>query len=253
MTDGPDSAGDLVPLVLYRDGLVIVLNKPAGINVHAGPRDRHSLEANFESLRFGLPRPPVLAHRLDRDTSGCLALARHPKAARRLGRLFAEGRVDKRYWAVVRGVPADRSGRIALALGKVSHRTTGWRMVPDKAGKPAITDYQVLAVADGLALLELMPRTGRTHQVRVHCAALGCPILGDPQYGAASDARIERASALASGSQDGGTAQRLHLHASSLRLPLYANRPAIDVTAPVPTHFEAIFAALGFRPNPLAP
>src|ERR1700681_4240822 len=105
-------AGRLAERILYRDGLVLVIDKPAGIPVHAGPRGGPNLEAGFGALRFGLPRPPALAHRLDRDTSGCLVLGRHPKALRRLGRLFSEGKVEKVYWAVVAGVPTEPQGQI---------------------------------------------------------------------------------------------------------------------------------------------
>jgi tRNA pseudouridine32 synthase/23S rRNA pseudouridine746 synthase len=119
--------------VLYRDGLVLVIDKPAGIPVHQGPGGGPHLEHWFPLLRFGLPRPPALAHRLDRDTSGCLVLGRHPKALRRLGRLFAEGRVEKVYWAVVAGAPDASEGRIETGLRKET-RGTGWRMVVDSAG-----------------------------------------------------------------------------------------------------------------------
>ena len=130
--------------LLYRDGLVLVIDKPAGVPVHAGPGGGHNLEQAFGALRFGLPRPPALAHRLDRDTSGCLVLGRHPKALRRLGRLFAEGRVEKVYWAIVEGVPTEGAGRIEAALAKRARGTAGWHMVVDPAGMQAITDYRVL-------------------------------------------------------------------------------------------------------------
>src|SRR5216683_3844147 len=116
------SAMNLVERILYRDGLVLVIDKPAGIPVHAGPGGGPHLEHWFPLLRFGLPRPPALAHRLDRDTSGCLVLGRHPKALRRLGRLFAEGKVEKIYWAVTAGVPAEPEGRIEAALSKQTRR-----------------------------------------------------------------------------------------------------------------------------------
>src|SRR5262245_55984420 len=109
---------DLPNRVLYRDGLMLVIDKPAGIPVHAGPGGGPHLEHWFPLLRFGLPRPPALAHRLDRDTSGCLVLGRHPKALRRLGRLFAEGQVEKVYWAIVAGVPTEPEGSIDIALAK---------------------------------------------------------------------------------------------------------------------------------------
>jgi tRNA pseudouridine32 synthase/23S rRNA pseudouridine746 synthase/23S rRNA pseudouridine1911/1915/1917 synthase len=180
-------------------------------------------------LRFGLPRPPALAHRLDRDTSGCLVLGRHPKALRRLGRLFAEGQVEKVYWAVVAGVPTQPAGRIEAALRKETRGITGWRMVVDPAGQRAITDYRVLGAKDGRAWLELRPRTGRTHQIRVHCAVLGCPVGGDPAYGGPDD-------------------QPLQLHARSIALPLYPMKPPIAVSAPVPRHMLAALTRLGYDP-----
>src|ERR1051326_2703816 len=151
----PDQLADRV---LYRDGLMIVIDKPAGIPVHGGPGGGANLERWFTLLRFGLPQPPALAHRLDRDTSGVLVLGRHPKALRRLGRLFAEGRVEKIYWAGVGGVPKAPQGRHEAALAKQPRGTVGWHMVIDPAGREAITDYRVLGAADGRAWLELRPR-----------------------------------------------------------------------------------------------
>ncbi len=219
------TAEQIQGLVLHRDGLILVIDKPAGLPVHAGPGGGPNLEALFDDLRFGLPKPPALAHRLDRDTSGCLVLGRHRKALSRLGRLFAAGEVEKTYWAVVEGAPAQADGRIDLALRKLT-RKTGWRMVPDPEGLAAVTDYQVLGQAGGRSWLECRPRTGRTHQIRVHCAALGCPIAGDPVYG----------------KPDGP----LMLHARSIRIPLQAGKPAIEVTAPVPPHMRAALEACGF-------
>jgi tRNA pseudouridine32 synthase/23S rRNA pseudouridine746 synthase/23S rRNA pseudouridine1911/1915/1917 synthase len=215
-------AAALLDRVLYRDGLMLVIDKPAGIKVHATAGGGAALDAAFDALRFGLPRAPALAHRLDRDTSGCLVLGRHPKALRRLGRLFAEGRVDKTYWAVVEGAPPDESGRIEAAL---SNR--GGVMQVDRGGQAAVTDYRVLGRSGGLAWLELKPLTGRMHQLRVHCASLGCPILGDAIYG-------------------GGAARPMHLHARAIAIPLYPKRPAVEVTAPVPAHMRAALEACGF-------
>lgn len=196
--------------------------------MHAGPRGGPNLEAGFDALRFGLPRPPALAHRLDRDTSGCLVLGRHPKALRRLGALFAGGKVEKVYWAVVAGLPAEPQGVIDAPLKKETRRT-GWRMEIDPAGQRAITEYRVLGTANGQAWLELRPKTGRTHQIRVHCGALGCPVIGDPTYGGPGE-------------------QALHLHARAISVPLYPARPAIQVTAPVPPHMLAALVRLGYDP-----
>ncbi|HEX5454980.1 MAG TPA: RNA pseudouridine synthase [Stellaceae bacterium] len=225
------SAMNLAERVLYRDGLVLVIDKPAGIPVHAGPGGGPNLEHWFPLLRFGLPRPPALAHRLDRDTSGCLVLGRHPKALRRLGRLFSEGRVEKVYWAVVAGEPREAEGRIEAALAKQPRGTVGWRMIADPDGQHAVTDYRVLATDAGRSWLELRPRTGRTHQVRVHCALLGCPVVGDPAYG-------------------GPEGMPLQLHARAITLPLYPAREPVAAEAPVPPHMLPALAALGYDAAP---
>lgn len=222
------------PEILYRDGLILIVDKPAGVNVHAGPSGGPSLEDTFDALRFGLPKPPALAHRLDRDTSGCLVLGRHAKALRRLGALFSEGRAKKTYWAVVRGQPAQTSGRIDFPLKKISTEAKGWRMVVDPEGQEAITDYTVKGTSDtGLTWLELSPHTGRTHQIRVHCAQSGFPILGDPWYGIPED-------------RGAGSTVPLHLHARAIKLPLYPKKPPIQVEAVVPTTMRDAFAACGF-------
>jgi RluA family pseudouridine synthase len=212
--------------VLYRDALMLVIDKPAGLPVHAGPGGGPNLEDLFDVLRFGLPKAPALAHRLDRDTSGCLILGRHRKALAKLGRLFAGGRIDKVYWTVVHGAPTATEGRIELPLSKLTPKR-GWKMVVDPAGQPAVTDWRVLGHAPEMTWLECRPRTGRTHQIRVHCQSLGCPILGDPVYGGEPD----------------GTP--LHLHARQITVPLYANREPVTVEAPVPLHMRQAIAACG--------
>ncbi|HZD25410.1 MAG TPA: RNA pseudouridine synthase [Alphaproteobacteria bacterium] len=212
--------------VLHRDDAVLVLDKPAGLPVHPGTGSGASLQQYLDALRFDAARPPQLAHRLDRQTSGCLVLGRHRKALARLGRLFERGRVEKLYWAVVEGRPPQDAGRIELPLRKVDpHR--GWKMVVDPAGQPAVTDYRVLGRGGGLAWLELRPRTGRTHQLRVHCAALGCPILGDWVYGTRDPA-----------------VALLHLHARAVTLPFDPAGPPLTVEAPAPPHLEAALSSL---------
>ena len=229
------SPEELQSRLLYRDACVLVLDKPAGIAVHKGPKYRDNpdgdLEAYFDALRFGLPRPPALAHRLDRDTSGCLVLGRHRKALETLALLFKQGRIGKTYWAVVEGAPAAEAGLIDLALGRLDAKR-GWRMKADPAGLPARTRWRVLGrglASDGspLAFLALEPLTGRTHQLRVHCAAAGWPILGDPVYGAGAR----------------GGAEGLQLHARTVTIPFSPQRDPIRVEAPAPAHMRAALAA----------
>ena len=275
---------EMVRRLLYRDGLMLVIDKPPGFAVHPGPKGGASLLDYFGALTFGLPRAPALAHRLDRDTSGCLVLGRHRKALADLGKLFKNGRIGKTYWAVVEGGPAEDEGRIELPLGRLDD-TRGWWMKHDPHGQASITVWKVLgrsgsitrsdsvagtALSDspppcgegsgvgvardptlpptptlphkgggsrssmGLATssttlssttltwLALEPLTGRTHQLRVHCAAMGWPIAGDAIYGSAP--------------RTGGPI--LHLHAREVVVPLYKNRAPIRVEAPVPEHMR---------------
>jgi tRNA pseudouridine32 synthase / 23S rRNA pseudouridine746 synthase len=294
---------EMVSRVLYRDGLMLVIDKPAGWAVHRGPKGGASLEDYFGALRYGLPRAPALAHRLDRDTSGCLVLGRHRKALAELGRLFKSGRVGKTYWAVVEGAPDATEGRIDLPLGRLD-ASRGWWMQADPKGQPAVTTWKVMGrgllqtgtadsqgvsnhascvpsplmgegqgggssrkdvaapsqldpghrppqpsptmgegagsagPAEGdclqgstqLTWLALEPLTGRTHQLRVHCAAMGWPIVGDAIYGSAP--------------RTGGPA--LQLHSREIVVPLYKNRDAIRVTAPVPPHMREWLTACGW-------
>jgi tRNA pseudouridine32 synthase/23S rRNA pseudouridine746 synthase len=225
---------EMVARLLYRDGLMLVIDKPAGFAVHRGPKGGESLEDHFDALRFGLPRSPALAHRLDRDTSGCLVLGRHRKALAELGRLFKGGRIGKTYWAVVEGGPEADNGRIELPLGR-RDATRGWWMKPDPDGQPAVTTWKVLGRAQHsvqqLTWLALEPLTGRTHQLRVHCATMGWPIVGDTIYGNAP--------------RSGGP--ELHLHAREVIVPLYKKRDPIRVTAPVPLHMHERLQACGWQ------
>ena len=143
---------EMLGRLLYRDGLMLVIDKPAGFAVHRGPKGGESLEDHFDALRFGLPRNPALAHRLDKDTSGCLVLGRHRKALALLGKLFKQGKIGKTYWAVVEGSPSADEGRIDIPLGKLDE-TRGWWMKPDPHGQPAVTTWKVMGRgADGLDL-----------------------------------------------------------------------------------------------------
>jgi tRNA pseudouridine32 synthase/23S rRNA pseudouridine746 synthase len=220
---------EIVARLIYRDGLMLVIDKPPGFAVHKGPKGGESLEDYFGALRFGLPRAPALAHRLDRDTSGCLVLGRHRKALAELGKLFKGGRIGKTYWAVVEGGPAEDEGRIDLPLGR-KDATRGWWMKHDPQGQPSATTWKVMGRSDHLTFLALEPLTGRTHQLRVHCAAMGWPIVGDTVYGTAP--------------RSGGPG--LHLHAREIVVPLYKNRAPIRVSAPVPLHMHERLRACGW-------
>jgi tRNA pseudouridine32 synthase / 23S rRNA pseudouridine746 synthase len=274
---------EMLARVLYRDGLMLIVDKPAGLPVHRGPKGGASLEDYFDALRFGLPRPPALAHRLDKDTSGCLVLGRHRKALAHLGLLFKHGKVDKTYWAVVEGGPDAAEGTIELALGRLD-ASRGWWMKPDPKGLPSVTTWKVLGrgtapppppgggksargsepgggedsatnpettIAEPpsphpglpagvrpspsrggcLTWLALTPVTGRTHQLRVHCAAMGWPIVGDNIYGTAS--------------RFGGPTQQLH--AREVVVPISKNKAPIRALAPVPGHMREWLRACGWN------
>ena len=258
---------EMLARLLYRDGLMLVIDKPAGFAVHRGPKGGGSLEDYFDALRFGLPRNPALAHRLDKDTSGCLVLGRHRKALALLGKLFKQGKIGKTYWAVVEGSPSEEEGRIDIPLGKLDE-TRGWWMKPDPHGQPAVTTWKVMGraslssrasersegdpgpitpagamIADAGAMgprlrgddkrltwLALEPLTGRTHQLRVHCAEMGWPILGDNIYGRAP--------------RMGGPP--LHLHSREIVVPISKNKPPVKITAPVPAHMQGSLTACGW-------
>jgi 23S rRNA pseudouridine955/2504/2580 synthase len=236
----PRAAAALLASVIYRDEHVIALNKEPGLAVQGGSRTQVHVDGLLDALRFGATDRPRLVHRLDKDTSGLLVLGRSAAAAARLAAAFRERTTLKEYWAVVAGVPRTARGTIDLPLAKGTGGSFGREsmVVDEAAGDRAVTDYETVDVAGKkAALLILRPLTGRTHQLRVHCAALGTPILGDAKYGA------DRAFIDAP-----GIARRLHLHAARLVLP----HPAKDVgslrlVAPPPPHFEATVAALGLE------
>lgn len=212
-------------LLLYEDAHLLILAKPPGVPVMGG-RGVESVEDWLDDLRMGFARRPEPAHRLDADTSGCLVLGRHPKALKRLGELFADGGVKKTYWAIATRAPETDHGVVDAPLSKVTGRN-GWHMrVGGTGAKRAISDWRLVGTApDGRAWLDVSPRTGRTHQVRVHCARMGCPIVGDALYGEAP------------------TCAPLHLHARALLIPYHPDRDPIDVTAEAPDHMRAALRA----------
>jgi len=213
--------------LLYRDDALLVVNKPVGLPVHRTPKGDENLEQYFPALRFELPHPPLLAHRLDKETSGCLVLGRHKKALARLGHLFETGQITKQYLAIVIGGPVDERGLVSQSIRRFDLGRGKWefRIAPD--GQEAVTEYEVLGRAEGYALLSLRPRTGRTHQLRLHCQWLGCPILGDRFYGGARD-----------------HVEQLFLHAARITIPYGV--PPLTVDAPLPEHFLAQFARFGW-------
>jgi tRNA pseudouridine32 synthase / 23S rRNA pseudouridine746 synthase len=287
------TADEILARVLHRDGLMLVIDKPAGLPVHRGPKGGANLESSFDALRFGLPRPPVLAHRLDKDTSGCLVLGRHRKATASLGLLFKHGKISKTYWAVVEGGPLENEGTIELPLGRLNAER-GWWQKPDPEGQVAITKWKVLgrsffpppprgegdrpssaAVSSENAeaklrlrvgvishasagvnpppqpfpargegaqsargesktrytWLAMEPVTGRTHQLRVHAAASGWPIVGDNIYG--------------NGPRFGEP--RLHLHSREIGIPISKNKEPVRVTAPAPEHMRERLRLCGWN------
>ena len=259
---------EMLARVLHRDGLMLIIDKPAGLSVHRGPKGGPSLEDYLDALRYGLPRRPELAHRLDKDTSGCLVLGRHRKALAHLGLLFKHRRIGKAYWAVVEGGPEADEGEIDMPLGRLDDRI-GWWMKPDPKGLPSVTRWKVMGRAEvaatspwrgevggptagregvgatphpgrfaadpppagegKLTWLSLEPITGRTHQLRVHCAAKGWPIVGDDIYG--TTPRF--------------SGPMLHLHAREIVVPISKNKPPVRVTAPVPAHMRERLALCG--------
>jgi tRNA pseudouridine32 synthase / 23S rRNA pseudouridine746 synthase len=246
------AAADLLDRVLYRDGLMLVVDKPAGLPVHRGPKGGGALEDLFDALRFGLPRAPALAHRLDKDTSGCLVLGRHRKALAHLGLLFKHGKIGKTYWAVVEGGPDTDEGTIDMPLGRLNEER-GWWMKPDPQGLPSATTWKVMgrsaagARASGaeptsepekrFTWLALTPVTGRTHQLRVHCAASGWPIVGDTIYGNAP--RF--------------TGPPQMLHAREVAVPISKNKPPVRVIAPVPDHMRDALRMCGWNGEDAGP
>jgi tRNA pseudouridine32 synthase / 23S rRNA pseudouridine746 synthase len=209
-------------VILFRDSRFVVLDKPAGLAVHAGPAAGTSVEDWFPMLSRRKDGP-WLVHRLDADTAGCLVVALRKAALVAAQRLFASGAVRKVYWAVVRGMVPGEAGVVDAPLRRVTG-AAGWRIVVDPAGQAAVTAWRVLGRGDGLTWLEMRPRTGRTHQIRVHCSVLGAPILGDERYGLGG----------------GG----LHLLSRSIHVPL---DPPVDAVAAPPAHMRAALESCGFR------
>lgn len=210
------SSEELQSRIIYRDALLLVLNKPSGIAMHKAGVNLYNIEQYFPYLRFGLKNGPYLVHRLDRDTSGCLVLARNYFAARLMHRLFMEQKIKKSYLAWVHGLVAKDFGLIDIPLKKQSEHN--WLMMPHKDGVKAITYFEVILRVNHTSLLRLKPETGRTHQLRVHCQYLGHPIIGDKIYNPIT------------------TTKPMHLHAHHIEIPLYKKKPPQLITSPPPPY-----------------
>jgi 23S rRNA pseudouridine955/2504/2580 synthase len=226
-------------LVIHRDDDVIVLNKPAGLAVQGGPKTTRHLDALLDGLKFDAEKKPKLVHRLDRDTSGCLVLARHPRAAAALGDAFRDRDTMKVYWAIVLGSPRPKEGEIRGWMRKAPgvHDADREMMVQavqtDEGAVHAITQYAVLSeAAQRAAWMSLRPVTGRTHQLRFHMAEIGHAIAGDPKY------KCDRPT-------PNGLEGSLHLHARAIRLP-HPSGGELNIKAPLSPHMRAGFDLLGF-------
>ncbi|MBC6439799.1 MAG: RluA family pseudouridine synthase [Rhodospirillales bacterium] len=226
---------DLAQCVIHSDDHVLVLDKPAGLAVQGGTATERHLDAMLDGLRFGVEERPRLVHRLDRDTSGVLLLARTAQAARALHKSFKGRDAEKTYWALVAGAPDPAGGCILLPLLKKG-RAGGERVQVDmEEGQRAATRMRTLDHAGGKAAwLELKPLTGRTHQLRAHCAAIGHPILGDGKYGG-RQAFFDRQA----------VARRVHLHARSICIP-HPSGGVLHATAPLPADLRKSWDFFGF-------
>lgn len=229
---------ELKERILYIDDEVIAIDKPHGLAVQGGSRTATHIDGALDRLKLGAKERPKLVHRLDKDTSGVLLLARTRAAAARIGKAFQERDTRKIYWAIVTGLPPLEDGQIDAPLAKMPGNRGDLVQINEEMGKPAKTRYRTIDRAGkSAAWLELEPLTGRTHQLRVHCQAMETPILGDGKYGGGDSPLFEA-----------GIARKLHLHAHELRVPLPGRKPIV-VVAPLPPHMLATWLQLGFDPN----
>jgi len=254
----PADAKMIQSCVIYRDDHVIALNKPPGLPVQGGSKQARHVDGLAEALRFGAEEKPRLVHRLDKDTSGVLILARSREAAKGLTAAFRHRNTRKIYWAAVAGSPAPRMGTIRFGLVKApGHGAKGEgekmlcvhpREIADTPGaKPATTDYAMIENAGGrVAWMALIPVTGRTHQLRAHMAEIGHPIVGDGKYGGSGQENLGDGW----GAQLGGDVSRkLHLHARSLKIEHPVTRAILHLTAPLPEHMQRTWDLFQWQPS----
>jgi 23S rRNA pseudouridine955/2504/2580 synthase len=224
-------------LVIHRDTAAIVINKPPGLATQGGTKTDTHVDGLLDALQFEAEGRPKLVHRLDKDTSGVLLLARSARAAAHFSKAFSSRTARKVYWALVMGVPSIEDGMIELAIAKQPGSGGEKMHVDEKEGSPARTRYRVIERAGNRAAwVELQPFTGRTHQLRVHMAAIGHPIVGDGKYGG-RDAFLT-----------GGVSRKMHLHARRLRID-HPDGGQIEIFAPPPSHIAESINLLGFDPE----
>lgn len=229
-----DQAAFAQGLVIHRDAQAIVINKPPGLATQGGTKTDDHVDGLLDALEFDLDQRPKLVHRLDKDTSGALLVARTARSAAFFAKAFSSRTARKVYWAIVMGVPSIEDGMIELPIAK-QPGTGGEKMhVDEEEGLPSRSRYRVIERAGNRAAwVELQPYTGRTHQLRVHMAAIGHPIVGDGKYGG-KDAFLS-----------GTISRKMHLHARRIRVD-HPDGGRVDVRAELPEHFAASLASLGF-------
>lgn len=227
-------------LVVYDDGDVVIINKPHGLASQGGGTVTRHVDGMLEGLKGKEGMKPRLVHRLDQETSGLLIMARSPKAVKVLGERFKNKHVKKIYWAITVGCPHDYAGAINAPIGKAKGQFKDKMTIDEEEGKASHTEFSVVEKAgEEVAFMAFWPQTGRTHQIRIHTAAiLGCPILGDGRYGGDTDAF-----------ESMELPKRLHLHARRLTLLHPVTYELIDVVAPLPGELEKSWKALGFDPQ----
>ncbi len=226
---------EIKSIILYEDDAMLILNKPWGLAVQGGTGQIRSLDEDLNAYYSEEKVTPKLIHRLDRDTSGVIVVAKTLKASQALAASLKAGKFDKEYWAMVVGEPLEREGFIYQSIAKVQSGKAEKMQVVEEGGKEAITEYEQLAKDTnvGIAWLRLVPKTGRTHQLRVHCSWMGCPVLGDGKYRIGKQ-RFEDLSG------------RMHLHARRLRFPHPFTGKPFEIFAPASEHMQATCAILGF-------
>lgn len=220
-------------MMIHRDAAAMVLNKPPGLATQGGTKTDAHVDGLLDALKFDGPTRPKLVHRLDKDTSGALLIARTPRAAAFFAKAFSNRSARKTYWALVVGVPEIQQGEIDLPLAK-QPGSGGEKMHVHDDGLASKTRYRVIERAgNSTAWVELQPLTGRTHQLRVHMAAIGHPIVGDGKYGGKGAFLT------------GAISRKLHLHSRRLRID-HPDGGAIDVSADLPEHFKMSLDSIGF-------